>query len=51
MGGANGQDSPYVFTSKVHYYTMGAHLLCTKYIDCFFIEVENLKPSPNCAYK
>jgi len=51
MGSVDGQDNPYVFTSKVHYYIMGAHLLCTNYIDSFFIEVENLKPSPNCAYK
>ncbi len=36
---------------KVHYCIMGAHLLCTNYIDSFLIEVENLKLSPNCAYK
>jgi hypothetical protein len=30
---------------------MGAHLLCTNYIDSFFIEVDNLNLSPNCAYK
>jgi hypothetical protein len=26
---ANGRDNPYVSTTKVHYYIMGAHLLCT----------------------
>ncbi len=51
MGSANGQDNPYVFTSKVHYYIMGAHLLCTNYIDFFFIKVDNLKLIPNRAYK
>jgi hypothetical protein len=51
MGNANGRDSPYAFISKVYYYIMGAHLLCTNYIDSCFINVENLKPSPNCAYK
>ncbi len=51
MGCANGWDSPYGSTSKVHYYIMGAHLLCTYYINSFFIEAENFKPSPNCAYK
>jgi hypothetical protein len=51
MGSANVWDSPYVFTSKVHYYIMGANLLCTNYTMFFFSEVENLKPSPNYAYK
>ncbi len=46
MGGANGQDSPYVFTSKVHYYTMGAHLLCTKYIYCFLLKLRILNQVP-----
>jgi len=41
-----------MFSFQVHYYIMGAHLLCTNYIySFFFIEVENNKPSPNCAYK
>jgi hypothetical protein len=40
-----------MFSLQVHYYIMGAHLLCTNYIDSFFIEVENYKPSSNCAYK
>jgi hypothetical protein len=44
-------NSPYVFNSKGHYYIMGAHLLCTNYIDNFKIEVDNLKPCPNSAYK
>jgi uncharacterized protein involved in cysteine biosynthesis len=48
MGSANGWDSPYGFTSKVHYYIMGAHLLCIDYID---IKVNNFKPSFNCACK
>jgi hypothetical protein len=51
MGSANGWDNPDVFISKIHYYILGAHLLCTNYIDIFFIEVVNLKPSPNCAHK
>jgi hypothetical protein len=51
MGRVNGRDISYVFPSKVHYYIIGAHLLCTNYMDSFFIEVENLKSSPNCAYK
>jgi hypothetical protein len=51
MGSANGQDNPYVFTSKVHYYIMGAHSLCTNYIILFLFEVHNLKLNPNCAYK
>jgi hypothetical protein len=33
MESVDGQDNPYVFTSKVHYYIMGEHLLCTNYID------------------
>jgi hypothetical protein len=32
MGSVDGRDNPYVLTSKVHYYIMGAHLLCTNYI-------------------
>jgi hypothetical protein len=51
MGSANGWDSPYVFISKVHYFIVGAHLLCTNYKDAFFIEVENIKSSPDMAYK
>jgi hypothetical protein len=43
---ADGQDNPYVFTSKVHYYIMGAHLLCKNYINRFFSEVENLNQIP-----
>jgi hypothetical protein len=37
MGSADGWDSPHVFTSKVHYCIMGAHLLCTNYIDSLFL--------------
>jgi len=49
MGSVDGRDSLYVFTSKVHYYIMGAHLLCTHYVDSFFIiEVGDFKPTPNC---
>jgi hypothetical protein len=40
-----------MFSLQVHYYIIRAHLLCTNYIDSYFIEVENYKPSPNCAYK
>ncbi len=42
MGSANGQDSPYVFTSKVQYYIVGAHLLCTNYIDNFLLKLKIL---------
>jgi hypothetical protein len=48
MGKADDRNSSYVFTSKVHYYIIGAHLLCTNYINSFFIEVENLEPSQLC---
>jgi hypothetical protein len=39
MRNANGWDSPYVFISKTHYYIMGAHLLCTNYIDSFLLNL------------
>jgi len=46
MGSANGWDSPYVFISKVHYYIMGAHLLCTNYIDSLLLKLRILKKVP-----
>jgi len=42
MGSANGWDNPYVFTLKVHYYIMGAHLLCTNYIVSFLLKLKVL---------
>ncbi len=46
MGSANGWDSAYVFISKVHYYIMGAHLLCTNYIDGFLLKLIILNQVP-----
>ncbi len=46
MGNVDGWDSPYVFTSKVHYYIMGAHLLCTNYIDSFLLKLKILNQIP-----
>ncbi len=37
MGRVNSQENPYVFTSKVDYYIIDAHLLCTNYINKFFL--------------
>ncbi len=50
MGRVGDQDNSYVFTSKVHYYIMGAHLLCTNYMDSFLLKLKILN-RPNCAYK
>jgi hypothetical protein len=41
----------HMFSLQIHYYIISAHLLCTNYINSLFIEVENYKSSPNCAYK
>jgi hypothetical protein len=46
MGRVNGQDNPYVFPSKVHYYIIGAHLLCTNYIDIFLLKLRILNQVP-----
>ncbi len=46
MESIDGQDSPYVFTSKVHYYIMGAHLLCTNYIDILLLKLKILNQVP-----
>jgi hypothetical protein len=43
MGSANGA---HVFTSKVHYYIMGAHLLYTNYIDNFILKLKILDQVP-----
>jgi len=52
MGSVNVGDSPYIyiFTSKVHYYIMGAHLLYTNYIDYLLLKVKILN-RPDLAYK
>ncbi len=42
MGNVDGRDSPYVFTSKVHYYIMNAHLLCTNYVNSFLLKLRIL---------
>ncbi len=44
MGSVDGWDSPYIyiFTSKVHYYIMGAHLLCTNYMAYFLLKLKIL---------
>jgi len=42
MGSVDGWDNPYVFTSKVNYYIMGAHLLCTKHIDSSLLKLKIL---------
>jgi hypothetical protein len=42
MGSVDAWDSSYVFTSEVHYYIMGAHLLCTNYIDSFLLKLRML---------
>ncbi len=46
MRNVDGWDSPYVFTSKVHYCIMGAHLLCTNYIDNFLLKLRILNQVP-----
>jgi hypothetical protein len=46
MGSANGYDNPYVFTSKVHYYIMNAHLLCTNYIKKLLLKLKILNQVP-----
>jgi hypothetical protein len=46
MGSVDGQDNPYVFISKVYYYIMGAHLLCTNYIDNFLLKLKILNQVP-----
>jgi hypothetical protein len=45
-GSENGWDSPYVFTSKVHDYIMGAHLLSTNYINSFLLKLRILNEVP-----
>jgi hypothetical protein len=39
MGSVDGWDSSYVFTLEIHYYIMGAHLLCTNYINGFLLKL------------
>jgi hypothetical protein len=46
MGSANGRDNIYVFISKVHYYIMGANLLCTNYINVFLVKLKILNEAP-----
>jgi len=47
MGRGDGRlNSPYVFNSKVHYYIVGAHLLCTNYIDSFLLKLIILNQVP-----
>ncbi len=46
MGSVDSWDNPYVFISKVHYYIMGAHLLCTNYIDSFLSRLKILNQIP-----
>jgi len=46
MGSVDGRDNPYVFISKVHYYIMGAHLLCTNYINSFLLKLGILNQVP-----
>ncbi len=46
MGSLDGGNSPHVFTSKVHYYIMGAHLLHKNYIDNFILKLKILNQVP-----
>ncbi len=46
MGSVYGWDNPYIFIWKVHYYIMGAHLLCTNYTDCFLLKFKILNQVP-----
>jgi hypothetical protein len=46
MGSGDGWESPYVFTSKIYYFIMGAHLLCTNYIDSFLLKLRILNQVP-----
>jgi len=46
LGSVDGWDSPYVFTSKAHYYIMSAHLLCTNYVDSFLLKLKILNQIP-----
>jgi len=47
MGSVDGCDSPYIYSlQKVHDYIMGAHLLCTNYIDCFLLKFKILNQVP-----
>jgi hypothetical protein len=50
MRRVDGRDNSYVFTSKVHYYIMGAHLLWTNYINSFLLNLKILNHL-DCAYK
>jgi hypothetical protein len=36
----------HMFTSKIHYYIMGAHLLCTNYINSFLLKLKILNQVP-----
>jgi len=51
-GSVDGWYSPHIY---IHFKSpllhKGCTLLFTNYMNCFFIKVENLKPSPNLAYK
>ncbi len=42
----DGRNNPYVFSSKVHYYIIGAHLLCAHYIDSFLLKFKILNQVP-----
>jgi hypothetical protein len=47
MGSVDGRlNSPYVFNSQAHYYIMGAHLLCTNYVDSFLLKLIILNQVP-----
>jgi hypothetical protein len=46
MGNVDDQESPYVFASKIDYFIMGAHVLCTNYIDSFLLKLRILNQVP-----
>jgi hypothetical protein len=46
MGSVDDRDNTNVFTSKVHYYILGAHLLCTNYINSFLLKLKILNQVP-----
>ncbi len=46
MGSVDGRDNPYVFTSKINYYIMGAHLLCKNNISSSLLKLKILNQVP-----
>jgi hypothetical protein len=46
MGSAYAWNNPYVFSSKVHYYIMGTHLLCKNNINSFLLKLKILNQVP-----